>query len=439
MKLSYEVHKSHISLWERTDFRYAILMGGRGNGRSGTASRYTISQLPLKDYTRGAIMRATREDIRASSWQALKDRIIEQEAAGAFKITENDMRIEYGANSVRAFGFRASAGSLTARLKSLEGINFVWIEEAEEVGEEEFRKLDDTLRTVKGRIRIILTLNTPARSHWIIKKWFDLEPSEVAGFYIPKLKEEVKDVLYIPGTWKENEPNLDLATVERYQNYQKTKPDYFWQVIEGLSPEVVLGKIYTGWRKIDRVPDGARLIGHYLDFGFDPNPAAVGSIHYFNGEYIVDEKLYANGLINADLARHLKLLKPAPIIADSAEPKSIEELRRYGIGNIVPCSKGLDSVSFGIKHVQGIKICYTAASVNVEKEYENYAWKFDRDGNNLGIEDPKCANHHLSGIRYFMMEMVKADADPESQIRQHLQFQETAREFTKQQAEQAGV
>src|SRR3990167_11404718 len=183
MNVQYETHLSHSPLWKNVDWRYAILMGGRGNGRSGTASRYAVSQLLSKEYTRGAIMRATREDIRASCWGEIIDRLKEQDISSSFRTTENDMFIERGQNSLRAHGFRASSGSLTARLKSLAGYNFIWIEEAEEIGEEEFRKLDDTLRTTKGRIRIILTLNTPSKNHWLLKKWFDLEPSGQQGFY----------------------------------------------------------------------------------------------------------------------------------------------------------------------------------------------------------------------------------------------------------------
>src|SRR3990167_4198167 len=174
MKVKFQVDNSHIALWENKEWRYAILCGGRGNGRSGTASRYGVSQLLGKEYLRGAIMRATREDIRASCWGDIHDRLNEQGITDQFRITENDMFIERGQNSLRAHGFRASTGSLTARLKSLAGYNFIWIEEAEEIGEEEFRKLDDTLRTTKGRIRIILTLNTPSKNHWLIKKWFNL-------------------------------------------------------------------------------------------------------------------------------------------------------------------------------------------------------------------------------------------------------------------------
>src|SRR3990167_1502521 len=84
-----EVDNSHIPLWERKDWRYAFCMGGRGNGRSGSASRYTVSQLVSKEYTRGVIMRATREDIRASNFQAIIDRIAEQEANQHFHIKDN--------------------------------------------------------------------------------------------------------------------------------------------------------------------------------------------------------------------------------------------------------------------------------------------------------------------------------------------------------------
>ena len=251
MKVNYEIHKSHAPLWEKDNWRYAILMGGRGNGRSGTASRYVVSQLLSKEYTRGAVMRAVREDIRPSCWGDIQDRLHEQGITNQFQITEHDMVIARGKNSLRAHGFRASSGSLTARLKSLAGYNIIWIEEAEEIGEDEFRTLDDSLRTTKGRIRIILTLNPPSRSHWIIKKWFDIEPhTEAEGFYNVKLKADKDDTLFITGNWRENKENLDGHTIKRYQQYKENKPDYYWQMIEGLSPEVVMGRIYKNWRKI---------------------------------------------------------------------------------------------------------------------------------------------------------------------------------------------
>lgn len=409
MKVNFEIHESHLPLWEETNWRYAIVMGGRGNGRSGTASRYAVSQLMSKEYTRGAIMRATREDIRSSCWSEIQDRIKEQNILSEFKITD-DMYIERGQNSLKAHGFRASSGSLTARLKSLAGYNFIWIEEGEETGEDEFRTLDDTLRTVKGRIRIIITLNTPPKNHWILKKWFDLEPSELAqGFYVPHLKKDAKDVIYIGGTWRENQPNLDMNTIDRYKEYKYNNPNYYWQVIEGLSPEEVRGKIYTGWQMIDVVPKEARLVRFGEDFGWFPDPACVVAVYYWNGSYIVDELAYGTELTNEYLAQQIKSVGQAMTIADSAEPKSIAEQRRYGIV-VQGAEKGKDSVNFRIRVLSQKKIYVTRRSKNVWESYENYSWAEDRDGNPKGEPDHRWS-HAMDAVSYPIASLHNKQSD----------------------------
>mgnify|MGYP001561029954 CR=1 FL=1 len=409
--VDFEIHSSHIPLWEG-DWRYAILMGGRGNGRSGTASRYAVSKLLGKEYTRGAIMRATREDIRASCWGEIRDRLIEQNIAEAFHTTENDMFIERGQNSLRAHGFRASSGSLTARLKSLAGYNFVWIEEAEEIGEDEFRTLDDTLRTIKGRIRIVFSLNTPPKNHWILKKWFDLEPTGIQGFYLPKLKADAKDVIYIGGTWQENKPNLDIHTIERYKAYEWNNPSYFHQVIQGLSPEEVRGKIYTGWQIIDQIPTEARLIKFGEDFGWFPDPACVCAVYYWNGSYVIDELAYGTELSNEFLAGEVKkvdLGKLVPVVADSAEPKSIAEQNKYGI-RVVGAEKGKDSVNFRIKVTSQKKIYVTRRSKNIWESYENYAWAEDKDGNPKGEPDHRWS-HAMDAVSYAIASLHNKTSD----------------------------
>jgi phage terminase large subunit len=391
--VNYEIHKTHAPLWQKDDWRYAILMGGRGNGRSGTASRFVISQLLGKEYTRGAIMRATREDIRASCWGEIMDRVNEQKLNESFRITDNDMFIERGRNSVRANGFRASSGSLTARLKSLAGYNFIWIEEAEEIGEEEFRILDDTLRTVLGRIRIVFTLNTPAKNHWILRKWFDMEASTVQGFYIPHLKTDAKDVIYIGGSWKENEINLDKHTIERYKAYQYLNPSYYWQVIEGLSPEEVRGKIYSGWSQIEAIPDGARLIKFGLDWGWYPDPVSVIALYYWNGNYIVDEIIHGTNIEDALVADSIKKVNgwgDVPVICGADEPKSIEMLQKYRIRSVATDNRS-GSVDYRIKITSTKKILVTKRSTNVWISYENYAWAEDKDGKPKGVP-----SHHLS-------------------------------------------
>lgn len=422
--VSFEVHESHIPLWEcGDDIRYIILMGGRANGRSGTASRYCVSRLLGKEYTRGAIMRATREDIRASCWGEIMDRVNEQKIHSNFRITDNDMYIERGENSIRAHGFRASSGSLTARLKSLAGYNLIWIEEAEEIGEEEFRTLDDTLRTVKGKIRIVFTLNTPPKNHWILRKWFNMLPSGTQGFYIPELKQEVKDVLYIPGNWTVNEPNLDKHTIERYKAYQHTNPSYYYQVIEGLSPEEVRGKIYSGWQLIDSVPQGARLIKFGLDWGWFPDPVSVAALYYYNGGYIVDEVAHGNNLDDEFIASEIKRTpnwRDAPVVCGADEPKSIEMLRKYGIrAESTDNRKG--SVSYRIKTTSTKKILVTRKSVNVWKGYETYRWAEDKDGNAKGEPDHEGSDS-MDAVSYAIasIDPIKNYVQPQGQPRQKI-------------------
>lgn len=402
MKLSFEVLPNFLPLWEDNK-RYFLLMGGRGAGRSTAASQFVVSKLPAQDYFRCAIMRAVHSDVRHSIWREINDRIEEQNARNAFHITENDMSVAYGKNSVHAHGFRASSGTLTAKLKSLANYNTVVIEEAEEIGEEEFRTLDDSLRTVRGDIKIILCLNTPPKNHWIIKKWFDLENSEAQGFYIPHLKESATDTRFITGNFNINIDNLDLATINRYKKYKETNPNYYWQMIEGLVPEVVRGKIYHGWEMIDVVPQEARLLRYGLDFGWYPDPACLVAVYYLNGGYIIDEIAYDTEITNEVLAGLVED-KDVPVIADSAEPKSINEISKYGV-KIRGCEKGKDSVNYGIQKVSEKKIAVTKRSTNVWRDYEMYAWDEDKDGNPKGTPVHEWS-HAPDAIRYALVDIT---------------------------------
>lgn len=412
MKVNFEVSESHSQLWTNNDWRYAIIMGGRGNGRSGTASRYSVSQLLGNEYLRGAIMRSVSSDIRASCWSEINDRITEQKIQSNFRILDNDMFIERGANSLRAHGFKASSGSLTARLKSLAGYNFVWDEEAEETGEDEFRTLDDTLRTVKGRIRIILTLNTPPKNHWIIQKWFDLEPHpDAQGFYIPHLKPDAKDVLFIGGTWRDNAPNMDKHTIERYEAYKYTNPAYYWQVIEGLSPDEVRGKIFNGWTQTDQVPMGAKLLRFGVDWGWFPDPTVAVAMYYYNGTYIFDELTYDTQTEDELLAKSIKSVsgwENIPAICGADEPKSVEVLRKYQVAaRKTDNRKG--SVQYRIKVASAKKIQITKRSKKLWESYENYRWAEDKDGNPTGEPDHKFSDG-MDAVTYAL-----ADINPISQ------------------------
>ena len=265
------------------------------------------------------------------------------------------------------------------------------------MGEREFMILDDTLRTVRGDIRIILCLNPPAKNHWIIQRWFDLKESDTKGFYIPQLKQNA-NAKYLFGTFEDNLLNLDDNTVERYRNYKNTKPDYYHQMIRGLVPETVRGKIYNGWELIDKIPDEARLVRFGEDYGWFPDSACVVAVYYWNGGYVIDELAYGNELTNEFLVGRIKETGDALTVADSAEPKSIDEQKNYGI-KIEGSVKGADSVNYGITVVAQKRIYVTRRSVNVWQSYENYAWKEDKDGNPVG-EPQHEWSHAMDAIRY---------------------------------------
>jgi len=397
MELKQVVNSKYASIFT-TKKRYAILMGGRGAGRSTVASQYANAKLVSNEYFRCAIMRYILGDIRNSIYREIIDRATENEINESLQINDSNMTISYGINTINAVGFKKSSGEQKSKLKSLANYNCVIIEEADEIGEADFTQLDDSLRTVKGNTLIILLLNPPAKNHWIVNRWFDLKETGIKDFYEPVLKQDVKDVEFIRTSFEDNIENIAEATVERYRGYEVNKPAHFYNMIKGYVPETVKGKIYSNWAEIDSVPHEARLEVYGLDFGYSNDPTAIVAIYKYNGGYILDEVAYQLGMSNRDIANTIKLQNKSIVIADSAEPKSIDEIKLYDV-NIQPAKKGQGSINQGIQFVKDQKISYTKRSVNIKKEYENYSWLQDKEGN--GLNEPKdIYNHAMDAIRY---------------------------------------
>lgn len=385
--------------------RYFILMGGRGAGRSTVASQFVNAKLRSDEYFRCALMRLVLNDIRNSIYREVIDRAEENETLDDFDVNDGTMTIAYGSNTANAVGFRKSSGERRSKLKSLANYNVVVIEEADEIPEADFMQLDDTLRTLKGDIVVIMLLNPPPRTHWIVKRFFDLLPSGIKDFYIPKLKEGLDDTVFIHTNYKDNAQNLSPQTIQNYERYKATNPDHYHSMVLGLVPEVVRGKIYSGWTQIDAVPHEARLIRHCLDFGYTNDPTAIIDIYEYNGGYIFDEIEYRSGMKNNDIAAVLLNLPQSLTIADCSEPKSIDEIKVAGI-SILPSEKGADSVANGIQLVQQQRCSVTKRSANLWIEYENYAWFEDKDGTRLNEPKPGY-DHAMDALRYGITSIVR--------------------------------
>jgi len=225
--------------------------------------------------------------------------------------------------------------------------------------------------------------------------WLDWNP--VAEFWFYTEIKDKKNVDFIILTYLDNEA-LSKNIVESIESRKGNKN--WWKVYGlGLLGEAE-GRIFTGWKLIDSVPHEARLERYGLDFGYTNDPTAIVAIHYYNGGYILDEIAYVKQLSNKQISDTLNNNPKALVIADSAEPKSIDEIRSYGI-NILPSRKGQGSVLQGIQYVQNQRISVTKRSLNLLKEYRNYLWMTDKEG--IIINEPSpIFNHCMDAIRYGM-------------------------------------
>lgn len=220
--------------------------------------------------------------------------------------------------------------------------------------------------------------------------WLDWNPTAPFWFYEDLLNQR-EDVDFLILTYKDNE-GLPESIVKAIEARKGNKS--WWRVYgEGQLGETE-AQIYRDWKVIDSIPHTARLERRGLDFGYSRDQAAIVDVYYHDGGYILDERLYQLGMHNREIAEFIKNLElpQTLVIADSAEPKSIDEIKMYGV-SILPATKGQGSLSQRINYVQGQRISVTKRSVNLIKEQRSYLWKTDNDGKILNV--PEEGNDHL--------------------------------------------
>lgn len=236
--------------------------------------------------------------------------------------------------------------------------------------------------------------------------WLDWNPVSEFWWYTDVLPHN--DVDFITLTYRDNEA-LEPAIIQAIESRKHNKN---WYLVygEGQLGEAE-GRIYTGWNLMDDIPHEARLERRGMDFGYTNDPSAVVAVYYYNGGYILDEELYRKGMSNKMIADYLNNLVSSKtiVVADSAEPKSIDEIKLYGV-TILPAQKGKDSVNQGIQYVQGQRISVTKRSVNLLKEYRNYLWEVDKDGKTLNVPE-QGMDHALDAVRYAFESLRPADED----------------------------
>lgn len=230
--------------------------------------------------------------------------------------------------------------------------------------------------------------------------FLDWNPTNEFWFYEEVAKRS--DVEHLVLTYRDNE-GLSKEIVDSIEQRKDRKG--WWLVYgEGQLGEVE-GKIYKDWAILDDLPHHARLERYGLDFGYSNDPSSIVAIYYYDGGYILDEITFLKGLSNKQLADTLLNQQQGLVIADSAEPKSIDEIKSYGV-NIIPAEKGPDSVAHGIQLVQDQRISVTKRSTHIIKEYRNYLWETDKDGKILNVPE-HTFSHSMDAIRYALTSLIK--------------------------------
>ncbi len=402
MQTVMEIPQEFERLFDR-DWREAALYGGRNSLKSHTVARYLLIRARQKK-TRVGCFREFQSSIAESSHQLLKD-LIQLYHLTDFEVTNNAIVNKINGSD---FLFKGLYGN-EQTIKSIEGIDIAWVEEAQTISTSSIEVLTPTVR--KPGSQIIYTYN----------RFLENDPVHV------RLVQEGR-----PNTLIIN-VNYDVALkygwmpqvlINEMEDDKQKRPALYKHKWLGL-PNTLEQKILKDWVFIDEIPPEARLERHCVDPGYTNDETGIVDLYSYNGAYIWDEIAYLKGLQGKQIADILLQLPKALSIFDSADPRLIDEVKAYGL-LIMPVSKTKGETSqetfvkwsFGI--IQNAKVMVTKRSLNLIKEYNNLLWMTDKDGRIIHVENPACKNHLIAAGRYGMVSLapIKRREEQNAQLRQ---------------------
>lgn len=358
------------------NWREAAIYGGRFSLKSHTVARYLLIETRLSK-KRIACFREFQNSIAESSHQLLAD-LIKLYGLKEFEVGNNFIVNKLNGSDFIFKGLHHNEQSI----KSIEGIDIAWVEEAQTVSRESLEILTPTVR--KEGSRIIYTYN----------RLLEDDPVHMRLVIEGRPNTLIINVNYDVAIKHGMMPEVVRHEMEDDKEKRPALYKHKWLG----EPHSLERKIYRDWAIIDEIPHEARLVRYGLDFGYTNDPTAIVAVYKYNGGLILDEIAYQKGLSNKQIADILKNLDKQIVIADSAEPKSIDEIASYGLV-ILPCEKGPGSVLQRIQLAQTQRISVTKRSLNVIKEYRNYMWVTDKDGKILNEPEHEFS-HSMDAITY---------------------------------------
>ena len=398
-----------------------ILSGGRGSGKSYNASTF-LERLSFEAGHKILFSRYTMVSANSSIIPEFEEKIEAEGTQAYFNITKTAIKNTFSGSEILFKGIKTSSGNQTANLKSLHGITtFVGDEMEEWLSEKDYEKLILSIRQKGKQLRVILILNPSNAEHFIYKKYIEKTHKIVNIDGVEVQISTHPDVLHIHTTYFDNIENLNEQFLKQIKEiktqsieqatdklgnlsqslFNKTK---YAQKIIGRWADVSEGVIFTNWEIGDF--DTSLPYGYGQDYGFSIDPDTLIKVAIDNHRKIIyiAEKYYGNKQLSSDgLYKLNSTIIDRPndlIVADSAEPRLIADLRDKGL-NIEPCEKGEGSVSAGITTLLNYKLIVTPYSFNVMKELKNYAWNDKKAG--IPIDNH---NHAIDAIRYITMKLL---------------------------------
>ena len=375
------------------DSRYFVLTGGRGSMKSFSVTTFLL----LLTYENEQTILFTRYTLTSADISIIPEFIEKIEIANLendFAITKNEIINLKTGSKILFKGIKTSSGTQTAALKSISGVTTWVLDEAEELTDEEtFDKIDFSIRHKSKQNRVILILNPTTKEHFIYKKFFE-ERGVNAGSNTHK-----EDTTYIHTTYLDGKEFLNESFLRQAEETRVKNPRKYEHVLLGGWLEKAEGVIFSNWKIGDFVEND--YVGFGQDFGFsiDPTTLVKVSIDKKNKRIYAKEYLYKAGLTTSQIAEENKrYCQNKLIIADSAEPRLIAELKMSGC-NIKPIEK--PKITDSIALLQDYELIIDSDSTNLIKELNNYSWHDKKS--KVPID---AYNHLIDSLRYIVWNFI---------------------------------
>lgn len=372
--------------------RIIVFYGGAGSGKSHFVAQRLVYK-GLKSVRKILVLRKVNRTTKASTFQLLLDTIKQFGIYDMCSINRTDFTIVLP-NGTQ---FLCMGLDDPEKIKSITGLTDAWLEEATEFTLDDFSQVNLRIRDPKAEGQeVILSFNPVSKANWCYLQFF--APN-------PELDDFRKNVRVVHTNYLDN-PHLPQEYIDTLLQMKKTNEAYY--KIYALGEFGSLDKlVYNNWQVMDFDPKtlkGPLLCG--LDFGYtnDPTRFVASILCQDEGRIYIFKEWGGTGYLNDQIANAIKEMGFAKsiICADSAEQKSIDEIKKAGVPRIKPCAKGKGSILQGIQKVQQFELIVAPSCKNTIEELSNYSWKKDKNTNEYINEPIDTFNHCMDALRYSM-------------------------------------